>query len=502
MNTITLSLGNPSLYHRPDESLALSSDPRVTSHASAARLRKGLSLSRGPAPPPSPSTERSAIARGVSSAAPAPVPASLFTRSVPRGVLAASLRVEPRALSLAPGAHLGTSSRFRGPQPWHLRAAPEAFETPDLTSNLVEGRRAASVSAAGTQSDALRARPPSPTFDRARCKTGVDAVTQIEHGTREAHAPGAAGPGTQILWNFDEQVGALVEELSEMVLEQAVLEERREVELRRIAARRGLLQRSVDADARAAAAMEAEARAGAARAAAAVAEARAAAERRTGALERVCAASMAASALRSIVERSFAQVRAMGGFVDPVQRAALDFIPRVYSDVADACDANARIAATLMGVAVQDALVAGVQRRDAAAGAAAEAAASAAAGGAAEAVRYSIRALVRLPRTAEAVAAEAHLPPSFVAEGDSAVHYVDEQDASGMHFRTVTVGPQRVLRADSVAAVEAGLATWLTEACSRHTRRVLALAGGAALGLCLRGVRLPPDSCLLDLSPE
>jgi hypothetical protein len=115
--------------------------------------------------------------------------------------------------------------------------------------------------------------------------------------------------------------------------------------------------------------------------------------------------------------------------------------------------------------------------------------------------RYLIRVFVRLPRSDADIEASAHVDASWVAEGDEAVEVSDavEEGADGapLAFRTLVVGPLPVTGADPVATVEARIAQWLEKKRSRHTRRVVAMAGGAPLRLHLGGEPLEAGLALL-----
>ncbi len=433
-----------------------------------------------------------------------PAPGASLRRTVagsgkadPVAALAASLSLDPSAFSLAPSAATETSARVRGPQYWDVRAGVRPREALDLSAHLVEAPRGGARADAGAQSDAFRPRARSPTFAERRTKTGVDAASQVPHGSR---ARGGGGGHGGALFNFDEAVAPRVELLARDVLAQALLELSHEGDLRALADARAVATAALGADAAAARAAAAAAVAAGRGRAAALDAARASYARQVSALERVSALAMAGGAVRGAVGAAFARATADGHFVLPARAALVnEVLPRIYADVA------ARTAATAPGGAVAElldgALVDALSGR---AGRAGGAARPSSAGAAAAARRYAIRVYVRLPRSAAAVAAEAAAGgrAAVDAADADAVEVIDEDAAAGGAFRTVVVGPLRVTARDAVADVEARIAEWLRGTRSRHTRRVLALADGRALGLFMRGARLPRADALLGFPLE
>lgn len=88
----------------------------------------------------------------------------------------------------------------------------------DISSFLVEDKKPVSVVDVNTQTNEFKDRPPTPEY--VPKKTGVDASTQIE-------------PEDQ-LFDFDAEIGPLLEVVASKTLEQSLLEVEEEAELKRI----------------------------------------------------------------------------------------------------------------------------------------------------------------------------------------------------------------------------------------------------------------------------
>lgn len=406
--------------------------------------------------------------------------------------MAASLRMDPRAFTIAPSANTETSARVRGPQYWDMRAGVRPREEIDLNAHLVEARPPGSDARVevATQSDAQRPRARSPTFAERRGKTGVDASSQVPHGLRDARRD-ARSSGA--LFDFDAEVAPRVELLTRDVLAQALEELSHEGDLRALASRRKVVESSLAADAEVARASAAAVRAAGVSRAATVNAARIGYARQLSALERVSAVAMSGGAVRGALAAAFARALADGGLVDGARATILrDVLPRVYADVgADTAAVSAGGAVTdLLDRALVDALCKPAS------------VASRRAGKTPSARRFAIRVYVRLPRSAAAVASEAAAGIPSTVDGEDDVEVVDDVSADGSAFRTVVVGPLRVTRSDTVGDIEARIAEWLTSTRSRHTRRVLVLAGTHPLGLYMHGDRLPRDVPLLSFPLE
>jgi hypothetical protein len=576
------------------------------------QLARGVTLGVAPLP----------RAQQPPAAAAAPSPPKLRMRGTlkppdPVAALAASLRMEPRSIALAPSAFLHTQARIRGPMYWHLRPGERPHEAVDLAAHLEEQAPPPSCAEGETQIDHLLPAAPEPTWAQRHMKSGVDAASQVAHGSRARRqrsrsigggsSSGGGGSGSDALFDFDAACAPLATRVSRDVLAQALEELQREADLLALARRRGQVQGALDADAAdAASAVAATARV-AARGAGKLAAARAAYAAQQSALSKVSACAMAGGAVRGALAAAKARIRLQDGFVNSqALHARTVILPEAYARLSAALgegggESGARAAAQgLLAGAVAEAL-----RKSRSDRAAVEAAARRAEEGK---LRYAIRVFVRLPRTFTDLEGERHLPKNFTLPGEDVVDVMDEEcmpshhavdkaallvamgsggeeaaaaaaaaaaqaaaetpaaaeiaaegaaaapgattdggvsaaldaapqaaaadaaaaaadapappsstedaalrpttaqlrpttaDASAFHvqyYRTVLVGPISVARYDSVGAVEASIAEWLSRVNSRHVRRINAMAAGAALALHLGGRRLPVGSVLL-----
>ena len=566
------------------------------------QLARGVTLGVAPQPRAQPRA---------AAAAAAPSPPKLRMRGTlkppdPVAALAASLRMEPRSIALAPSAFLHTQARIRGPMYWHLRPGERPHEAVDLAAHLQEQAPPPSCAEGETQIDHLLPAAPEPTWAQRHMKSGVDAASQVAHGSRARRqrsrsAGGGGGGGSDALFDFDAACAPLATRVSRDVLAQALEELQREADLLALARRRGQVQGALDADAADAASAEAATARVAARGAEKLAAARAAYAAQQSALSKVSACAMAGGAVRGALAAAKARIRQQDGFVNSqALHARTVILPEAYARLAAALGdgsggggGGAQAAAQgLLAGAVAEAL-----RKSRSDRAAVEAAARRAEEGK---LRYAIRVFVRLPRTFADVEGERHLPKNFTLPGEDVVDVMDEEcmpshhavdkaallaalgsggeaeaaaavaaaaqssaaesaaegaaaapgatteggasaaldaapfaaaeaaaaadapapppsedaalrpttaqlrpttaDAGAFHvqyFRTILVGPLSVARYDSVGAVEASIAEWLSRVNSRHVRRINAMAAGAALALHLGGRRLPVGGVLL-----
>jgi hypothetical protein len=364
--------------------------------------------------------------------------------------------MDPRAFSLAASANVEASSRIRGPQYWDLRAGVRPREDVDLSAHLIEAPRSARKSNAGTQSDALRPAPREATFDDLRCKSGVDAASQVPHGfrTRGSNMSGA----TDALFNFDTEVAPRVSLLCRDVIAQAIEELSHEGDLQALQVRRKLTQSALDADAAKATALTAAALAHGVSREATVNAARAAYARQLSAIERVSAVGMAGGAVKGTIDAAFKRARAEGWLVD-ADRAAVEnvLMPSAILDV------GKRVAAVGAGgfaaSLIDGAVAAALRHREA------------------KPARFAIKVYVRLP--------------AAVANDDwrnstDTVEVIEERG-----YRTVVVGPIRISKEETVGDVETRIGEWLENyKTSKAVARVLTLSGGFSLGLHLAGMRL------------
>ena len=367
--------------------------------------------------------------------------------------------MDPRAFSLAASANVEASSRVRGPQYWDLRAGVRPREEVDLSAHLIEAPRSARKSNAGTQSDALRPAPREATFDDLRCKSGVDAASQVPHGLRTRGGGGSARGGeSDSLFNFDTEVAPRVSLLCRDVIAQAIEELSHEGDLQALQVRRKITQAALDADAAKATALTAAALAHGVSREATINAARAAYARQLSAIERVSAVGMAGGAAKGIVDAAFKRARAEGWLVD-ADRAAVEnvLMPSAILDV------GKRIAAVGAGgfaaSLIDGAVTAALRHREA------------------KPARFAIKVYVRLPA---AVANEDW------RDSTDNVEVIEERG-----YRTVVVGPIRISKEETVVEVETRIGEWLeNHKTSNAVARVLTLSGGLSLGLYLAGVRL------------
>ncbi|KAG5184373.1 radial spoke 3 [Tribonema minus] len=230
------------------------------------------------------------------------------------------------------------------------------------TDEFLEELRDRPVEAdADTQTDALRDRPASPLFVRA--KTGTDAETQVEVGE---------------LFDFDAEVEPLLEVLVGKTLELSMLELLEEEELEAVRRRQRAFAAARDAELAEVQRLEAEARRRTAEKQRRLKQAQESRRAREAAAAKVAARSFARTYLSSLNADVFGGLEAEGHFYDPLRREVAEaFMPWL----ADAGAADAQRAAALRALAERRAAEAAAARAAAeaeAARAAAEAAAAAA----------------------------------------------------------------------------------------------------------------------------
>ncbi len=397
------------------------------------------------------------LSRGVSlGVAPAPAPKLSLSRFKMQGslkpkdpvaTLAASLKMEPKTITLNAGALLQTQSRIRGPQYWDLRPGERPYEPVDLSQHLVEQRPLPATVECDTQIDELLPLPPEPTWADLHMKSGVDASTQVAHGSRARRARSrgggsslAPGGGGDALFDFDAACAPLATQLSRDVLAQALEELQREADLRALARRRGAVQGALDADAADAAAAVGATRTVAGRGAEKLATARAAYAAQISALSKASACAMAAAAVGGALGASKARIKREDGFINAQALLARNVIlPAAYSRMASVLDRAAAagggggsegagleaVAQGLLAAAMGEAL-----QRSRAERAAAEAALKRAEEGR---QRFAIRVFVRLPREALDVEGERHVPKNFTLPGEDVVDVMDEECMPSHH---------------------------------------------------------------------
>jgi len=289
----------------------------------------------------------------------------------------------------------------------------------DLSAHLVEQSLPVATFDCETQVDELKPRPDSPTWKEKHLKSGKDAESQVEYGSRARRRVGSRGGGDP-LFDFDVAVAPLAARLSRDVLTQALEELQREYDLKALARRRGLVQGCLDADARDAASTVLSLKTIAGRGADKLGAARASHAASMSALSKVSACAMAGGAVRAALNAAKARMWFDGDFVNAQALHARNVIlPSVYSKVAQRLGAEKIVAESIVDGAVLEAL-----EKNKALAAAKEAALRKAEEGK---QTFSIRVFVKLPRSKSDVDAEAHLPKGFTLPGEDFVDVMDEE---------------------------------------------------------------------------
>jgi hypothetical protein len=269
--------------------------------------------------------------------------------------LAATLSLPASTFTIHASANLDVTSRQRGPQAHHIRAGVRSKQAIDLTSCLEEAPSAVVEVDVGAQTDTML-RPPSPKPYRA-AKRGVDAVTQVEHGSAEWQVPGAAGPGTSTLFSFDLAVSSLVDSLASAVLGQAQVEAGHEGALLDAAGRREEATRMLALDEARERELEGAVAAAAATSRSRLEAARAGHGEVVAVREKIAAAAASARLASESLDAGVRSVRAAGGFVDEYVQGAREVLASVLQGVAANAEASAGPATAVVAELVQGALV-------------------------------------------------------------------------------------------------------------------------------------------------
>lgn len=401
--------------------------------------------------------------------------------------------------------YVQVNARSRGPGPFDVKGAPPAHEPLDLSAFLIEKEKPRVMVEQVTQTDAFRELPPPAPFRPP--KTGVDASTQVAHGTRTPLFPvprghvlvekgrpedtgGVAGgttvttrEGDVLLFNWDAEAAPLVDMIVGKTLEQARNELAHEVEFASLAARKASAVASNAADAAQAAALTAAAAAAedARRERIAAAKAKADAERAAMAKVAACAA---AHRLVSCGRAAALHALRVRGYLRDELRDALasEVLGPILADLDAALAPAAAAAASAVDAAVADALARGADVY----------AAAAAAEEAERKRKFFIRVVVLLPPAAAAVLRVGGGPEPAGGAGDAAAAEGGEAGegkegegaAAAAEPVALHIGPVPVTRQDSVATVEAAIAQWIADyvppsppeghfgcACHAHLRR-------------------------------
>lgn len=399
------------------------------------------------------------------------------------------------AIKLAPSATLELTSRQRGPQPYDLRPHMKPREEMDLSAFLIAPEEKKVMIDESTQSDSWLDRPPSPTYESTRSKSGIDAETQVPHGDRMPRPLDQAGPGCERLFNFDYEVAPLVETLVQHSLDQAQVELINEYELRGLTYRRQKLQGALESDENLEQQIMDRVSKVAAKRKEIVENARKNYMRQLRSLIAVSASLQARTSVSRAILSAMDEIRASGGFPDPVvEDLRANVLPGVYSEVEQRLEMNA-ISAKLTEALLQasrerkndlfEAFMAQERLLN---------------------KSYSIRVFVRLPRRVEDVEKWAHVPSGWVAPDEDPVEVTEsvERDEAGeaRHYRTILVGPIRVTGKDVVSKVEALIAEWLEKCNSRHTRYLLEAADEAVLALHVGDRRLDTTVRLMSMDQD
>lgn len=412
--------------------------------------------------------------------------------------------------NLIPYAISQITARKRGPNPFDIRAGVKPREELDLSSFLNEAPPEVPkrFSEMGTQGDELTGGVAAPgALDgptHIHKKVGVDASSQVDHGSTEfIYTPGAHDAP---LFNFDTAASAITDTLTEIVLEQGLLEVEHETELLELAKRREVVEAALGADADLEKKLAEEARSRVKKRNALITGAQQDYKRAIEAMEKISAQMLAKKMIEGGGSSSASAVavgvlRESGHFVDPTEEMVRsELLPDLYAAVSNSVNARNEAATLIVDGLIDDSFAASLNVFNLAAS-------EEAARKAEMEKNYFIRVFVRLPRRAEDVAKFGMLPEGAIAVVDGRtdlqpVQVIDTTEGStsdAVNFRTVVVGPCRVRRIDSVRDVEVRISEWLKEYNNQHTRRVLSMAGGpnSLLALWANGHRLDPNGPLL-----
>lgn len=354
------------------------------------------------------------------------------------------------------------NARATGPGPFDAKAAPRVHEPLDLSEYLIEKETPRLVIEQVTQTDVFRDPQPEPEWRPP--KSGVDAFTQVPHGTRQPLFPvpqgliavdigrpedkgGVAGgtlvttrEGDVVLFNFDAEVAPLVDTVVGKTMEQALLELAHERELASLAARKSSATASNEADAKLARDLTDAAAAAEAKRLDKMNAAKAKAEAERNVMAKVSAVSIARKAIPNGVGSVLKDLLTRGYLRDPLRHAVqTDLLGGVYA----ALESNTT-AADAASKAIDEAL------NDALSKAAQTFTAAKEAEEAEKKRKYFIRVLVSLPA---ALANKLKVNPSLAvskSEGDGG--------AVQLH-----IGPVPVQRHHTVAEVEKAIAEWIKE---------------------------------------
>lgn len=399
--------------------------------------------------------------------------------------------------------YLYVTAHDKGPGPFQAVVPSKPYEAVDLSEYLVEkeASKPAPIEVC-TQTDAMLPLPPRQPYRPPA--TGIDASTQVPHGTRQSLAPFRSSPedivltasGDVVLFDFDRDTAELVNTVVTKTLDQAVTELMHEFSFQTMADRKVQAQEAKDADlARERASLEAAAAAETSKAAR-LAEARRLAAAQQSVMKKVSASSMAKALVQGGLYSVTERLRRKDYWVDPeAQEVRERVLPALYKAVAFRTEVYA-IADALAEAATVDALKLGssaYEKRLAAEKADRER-------------RYFIRVHVTVPRRAESI--------------DASGEREEGAGAARAATKTVPVGPLPVRKVDTVAAVEDAIRTWLASppcpacetggaaggeavghsdaATADAARRVLAMAKGRPLRLFLEGQPLPLTATLLS----
>jgi len=263
---------------------------------------------------------------------------------------------------------LQITARKRGPNPFDIRAGAKPREELDLSSYLNEASPDVpkKFSDMGTQGDELIGGIAAPGLldgpTHIHKKIGVDASSQIEHGSTEyIYRPGASDAP---LFNFDAASASLTDTLTDSILGQGLLEVEHETELLDLARRREAVEAALGADAELEKKLAEDARSRVKKRTALISSAQEDYKRAIDAMEKISAQMLAKNMIEgggssSASALAVGILRDSGHFVDPTEEMVRSqFLPDLYAAVSNTVNARNEAAATIVDGLINDSFAA------------------------------------------------------------------------------------------------------------------------------------------------